>query len=180
MSEFRNIIYQSNKIAVGCSHTWGCGVEAEQTWPYLLDAMNFGVGACSSDYVARKLPTLIEKYQPTTVYVLWPDWTRFEYLKNGHYVQSLPTDKDRILFMETATDKWLQNNFLEQVDKVKNICSNIELIDMTLYDLIPFIDYSDKWPISKLGHHYSEEWHRWVANIFKNEAKCITDHRLFA
>jgi hypothetical protein len=40
---------------------------------------------------------------------------------------------------------------------------------MALYDLIPYIDHADRWPLSKLGHHYSPVWHQWVADIFKQK-----------
>jgi hypothetical protein len=92
----------------------------------------------------------------------------------------MATDSNRIYFMETATDEWLKNNFIKQMEIVKELCKDIKLIDITLYDLIPFIDHSDKWPLSKLGHHYNKQWHQWVANIFKNEAEWITNHRYFA
>lgn len=158
-----------NKLACGCSHTYGIGVQRDQAWPYLLGAQNCGVPGCSSDLITRTIPSLIEKYQPNVVYILWPDWTRFEYIENGKIQQSLPTDANRIKFMETATDEWLQDNFNQQVSLVKEYCkqSNVKLVDLTLYDLIPYIDHSDKWPLSKLGHHYSPEWHIWVADIFR-------------
>ena len=154
------------KLACGCSHTYGVGVEPEQAWPRLLGAINCGVPGVSSDYIARNMPLLLEKYKPTTVYVLWPDWTRFEYVEDGKVKQSVATDANRINFMDMATDEWLQDNFNKQVQTVKDLCKDITLIDMTLYDLIPFIDHADRWPLSKLGHHYNEEWHQWVADIF--------------
>ena len=160
-----------NKLAFGCSHTQGVGVEPTEAWPSLLDAINFGVNGCSSDFVARTAPGIIDKHKPSTVYILWPDWTRFEYMENGLYKQSLPTDANRIKFMEKATEEWLQDNFAKQVITVKDYCStnNIHLVDITLYDLIPYIDHADRWPISKLGHHYAPQWHTWVAEIFKNK-----------
>ena len=82
--------------------------------------------------------------------------------------------------METATDGWLQNNYIKQISLAREICKNIKLIEMTLYDLIPFIDHTDRWPVSKLGHHYSEVWHTWVADIFETKAEWIQNHRLFA
>ena len=158
-----------NKLAFGCSHTYGIGVNRNEAWPYLLGAENHGVPGCSSDLIARTCPTIIAQHLPATVYVLWPDWTRFEYTDNGRIIQSLVTDSDRIKFMETATDEWLQENFNTQVAKVKQYCNsvNAKLVDITLYDLIPYIDHADKWPLSRLGHHYSPLWHTWVADIFK-------------
>jgi hypothetical protein len=158
-----------NKLAFGCSHTYGRGVERDEAWPYLLGAKNYGVPGCSSDLIARTCPAIIAQHLPATVYILWPDWTRFEYTDNGRIMQSLVTDRNRIKFMETATDEWLQENFNTQVAKVKQYCNsvNVKLIDITLYDLITYIDHADQWPLSKLGHHYSPVWHTWVADIFK-------------
>jgi hypothetical protein len=167
----RNIIEHSDAVAFGCSHTWGTGVEANETWSYLLGAMNFGAEGVSADFVARIAPGIVEQYSPSCIYVLWPDWTRFEYQVGNEYKQSLPNHPDRIHFMEQATDQWLQDNFAIQQLKIQTMCQehNIKLIEMTLYDLIPYIDHADRWPLSKLGHHYSPEWHGWVAEIFRKK-----------
>lgn len=168
---YRNIIQSSHAMAFGCSHTYGVGVEANETWAYLLGAKNYGVPGVSSDFIARTAPGIIKQHTPTTVYVLWPDWTRFEYLDNNRYCQSLATDPNRVDFMEMATDEWLQNNFTKQQNTMRELCAdnNIKLVDITLYDLTPYIDHADRWPISKLGHHYSPVWHRCVADIFKQK-----------
>lgn len=158
-----------NKLAVGCSHTYGVGVDPQQAWPILLGAINCGVSGVSSDYIARNLPTLLEKYQPSIVYVLWPDWSRFEYIEHGEFKQSLATDSNRINFMATATDEWLQENFNKQVNTVKELCKGIQLVDMTLYDLIPYIDHADRWPLASDGSHFNHEWHQWVADIFNEK-----------
>ena len=157
------------KIALGCSHTFGIGVEKHEAWPALLGAVNYGVNGASSDLIARTLPDILEKEQPNTVYILWPDWSRFEYLKNGRWIQSHPTDPDRLNFMETHPEEWLRNNFAQKVKDVKQMCDdqNIKLHHMTLYDIIPYHDHADRWPLSKLGHHYSPEWHQWIANLFR-------------
>lgn len=155
-----------SKLAFGCSHTYGIGVKSTEAWPALLGATNCGVPGCSADLIARIMPALLIKHLPTTVYILWPSWTRFEYLKNGEYIQSLPSDSDRIYFIETATDAWLLDNFFKQQTLIRNICRDINLIELTLDDLVPYMDHSDQWPLSKLGHHYAPEWHQQVAEIF--------------
>ena len=169
-----------NSLAFGCSHTFGLGVKKIHAWPHLVGALNLGVTGVSSDFIARTISIELIKYKPNVVYILWPDWTRFEYYEDNKFKQSLLTDSNRIYFMETATEDWLQNNFIKQIDIVKDLCKDTKLIDMTLYDLITFIDHADTWPISRLGHHYNEQWHQWVADIFKNEAEWIKNHRLFA
>lgn len=170
MSNFRLPISKSNTAAFGCSHTWGVGVDRDQTWACRLNAMNFGVPGVSADFVARIFSDIHQQYKFDTAFVLWPNWTRFEYYKNQNWYQSLPSDKDRIYMMDTYNESWLKQNFQNQVNKVRNYCRahQIRIIDMTLYDLIPFIDHADKWPKSKLGHHNSEIWHGWVSDIFAN------------
>jgi hypothetical protein len=180
MNNFRNSIIQSSKIAIGCSHTYGVGVEETEAWPYLLDAMNFGRGGCSCDLIARTLPDLIELHKPTVIYMLYPDWSRFEYVDNDIPLCSYPTDKNRIYLMEKHNEEWLHQNFDEKVIAINETCryNNVTLVDMTLYDLIPYMDYADKWPISKLGHHYAPSWHNQVADIFSNALTNNIQHEL--
>ena len=170
MIESRHFITTSNKLALGCSHTYGVGVEPTEAWPCLLEASNFGTPGHSADYLVRHVPELITMYKPTVIYMLWPDWSRFEYIDNEKYCQSLATDNNRIKFMESHPDSWLLNNFQKQTQILQSLCdnNNIQLIGMTLYDLIPYIDHADRWPLSKLGHHYAPVWHQQVADIFKN------------
>lgn len=160
-----------DKLAFGCSHTYGIGVERNETWPYLLNAFNLGQPGVSSDYIARILPGNAKRYLPHTIYILWPDYTRFEYKEKGKICQSLVTDSNRIKFMDTATDEWLLNNYNVQVQFVKTYCieNKVKLVDLTLLDLTRFIDCADKWPLSKLGHHYGPVWHKWVADIFQKK-----------
>lgn len=167
--QFRNPTDHSESIALGCSHTWGVGVEANEAWPSILGAMNFGLEGASGDQVVRIANEQIPKHRPRIVYCLWPDWSRFEYVRDGKIYQSLPTDPNRIDFMSTHDDRWCRSNFSNNLQNLAKLCSehNARLIDMTLYDLIPYIDHADRWPLSRLGHHYSPEWHRWVADLFK-------------
>lgn len=168
MFERKNVI-DSNAVALGCSHTWGVGVEANETWSYLLNARNFGEPGCSTDFLVRHTPDIIKNYQPKVIYILYPDWTRFEIVENNTVKQSLPTDPNRIYFMATHDENWLKENFANQAGRLKSICQaeNIQLVEMTLYNLIPYIDHVDRWPVSKLGHHFGPVWHKWVADIFR-------------
>ena len=158
-------------LAFGCSHTFGVGVKPDEAWPALLGLTNCGRPGCSADYIVRTAPSIINEYKPSKVYILWPNYSRFEYYdeREDRIFQSLPSDKNRILFMQDWTEEKLLDNFSNKVTEMKNFCKqhNIKLIDLTLIDLIPYIDNSDRWPISKLGHHYAPEWHRWVADIFQ-------------
>lgn len=62
--QFRTSITDSNRIAFGCSHTWGVGVESNETWPCYINAKNYGVTGCSSDLISRISKQLISKKIP--------------------------------------------------------------------------------------------------------------------
>lgn len=166
---FRNTIGHSTRLAFGCSHTWGVGVESYQTWAHLLGAKNYGIGGASANQVTRIAKEITAREYPTDIFVLWPEWTRFEYVKNGRYQQCLATDSDRIYQMAAHSDEWCKKNFYDQIQSLQQFCCkrDVTIIDMTLYDLIPFINHADTWPISKLGHHYAAEWHQKVAGLFE-------------
>jgi hypothetical protein len=165
----KDVVNNNDSIAFGCSHTWGVGVEEKETWSYILGARNFGQGACSVDFISRLAPAIITEFKPRVVYVLWSEWRRFEITRNDIIYQSLPTDSDRIYYIETHNDIWCRENFKNKTSEFRLMCNekNIQLVDITLYNLIPYIDHADRWPVSKLGHHYAPEWHQWVANVFK-------------
>jgi hypothetical protein len=151
------------------------GVDAEEAWPYLLNAMNFGMPGCSTDFIARTALSIVQQHRPDTVYILWPDWSRFEYIRDGYYRQCLLGNRDRIEFMATHTEEWCKNNFQKQVRIINNICKdhNVQLISLSLDDLTKYIDHADRWPLSKLGHHYSPVWHQQIANIFLQNKNTI-------
>ena len=167
------------KLAFGCSHTYGIGVNPEHAWPSLLGAINYGVPGCSSDLIARTMPNILNKHQPSEVYVLWPDWGRFEYKEQGKIKQSLATDSNRIQFMSTATDEWLLSNFNKQVTTVKNLCSEIRLIHLTFFNLAPpLMEYACLYPKGRDNVHYDESFHRKVAEIFDNMSKNNIEYEL--
>jgi len=157
----------TSNIAFGCSHTFGIGVEPHESWPALLELMNFGKPGVSVDFIARTCEARIIEHSPECVYILWPDWTRFEYERDGRMHQSLPTDKNRREFMDKDND-WLRKNWLIGVCKIEDICKqhSAQLICLKLDDLETIIDHQDRWPPASDGSHFGPQWHRWVADLF--------------
>lgn len=156
----------------GCSHTWGVGNDYNEAWPYLLNSNNFGFPGGSINFISRVIQEIIQEYSLKKVYILYPNWTRFEYLRDDNkWDQSLPTDENRYKFKEQNDDKWLLKNHESNKNKIRQIChdSQVKLIDLELEDLHPIIDYPDKWPKARDGGHWGPQWHQWVAEIFKNE-----------
>ena len=60
-----------NKLAFGCSHTFGVGNNPEDAWPVLLGAINYGVPGSSTDLIARICEEKIQEYQANIVYAFW-------------------------------------------------------------------------------------------------------------
>ena len=158
----------NSSIALGCSHTYGVGVEPSQEWPNLLGATNLGKSGCSTDYCARTLEDYLKINTVETVYILYPNKDRFEYIKEGKVFQSCPTDPNRILFMETHDDIWCEQNYFNQRLTISELCCShgALLVDLELTDLTVIIDNADRWPIGTDGAHFGPLWHRWVADLF--------------
>lgn len=151
-----------NNLAFGCSHTYGIGNDPECAWPALLGLKNLGVPGGSTDLIARICEEPILKYAPDVVYILWPDWTRFEY--NGE--QILPQTHPHLY--RDKTDEELKQNRENKIIEVETICDRYKclLVDLYLEDLHSIIDHSDRWPLAQDNSHFGPQWHRWVADLF--------------
>ena len=74
------------KILVsGCSHTFGIGINEEDTWCNQFaqrisgsKVYNLALGGRSPDYVVRSIHKSIDVIKPNLVLVMWPDQSRFE------------------------------------------------------------------------------------------------------
>jgi hypothetical protein len=170
-------------ITFGCSHTDSTITDNPgEVWAEQLELMlpgstliNKGKSVVSADYIARIIPDILQEYKPECIFILWPDWTRFEYIdKSGKICQSLPTDNNRIYFMEEWTEEKLRDNFEIRRQEVINYCEklNIDVFELTLYDLIDIIDHADCWPNSSDNAHYDVHWHTLIAQIFRYKLHC--------
>ena len=168
-----SLIKNSDAAAFGCSHTWGVGVEYDQTWPWLLNASNFGFAGGSTDFISRNLSKIIEDYFLKKVYILYPNYTRFEFTKGNKIFQSLPTDPSRYLFRDKNSEEWLLKNHNKNKEYIKSVCyeKQVELIAIEFNDLHQYINYPDTWPKAEDGMHFSSQWHTWVAEVFKKYEK---------
>jgi hypothetical protein len=171
--EFEDIDYSKPRmLTFGCSHTWGDSNEQSDIWPEKLakklnlQLINLGQPGASVDYVYRIFSFAIKKFAPVAIFIYWPDWTRFEYIKDGRIFESLPNDSNRIYHMKTATEEWLINNFISKVNLIKEESKDIKLVHLSSYNLIPYMDHADRWPIAKDNIHFNFEWHQNLYSIF--------------
>ena len=107
-----------NVIVLGCSHTYGVGLENNQHWVHHLSQhnsnryryWNLGQPGASADKIVRILHGTEKLLDPKVIIVCWPAWSRRERLDRDPV--SVTSD-DELLKMENEhTDK---NNFLKNV-----------------------------------------------------------------
>lgn len=83
---FRQSEEQTTKrMAFGCSNTFGMEVENYSTWPFLLNAANFGVRGASPQTVSRLIRMWVPICKPDEIFVLLPEGGRREMYSNDHF-----------------------------------------------------------------------------------------------
>lgn len=110
---------KKNVVVLGCSHTFGEGLDDGDVWVDRLAAKsdndrlrwwNLGQPGASADKIVRILYASEKVLFPKIIIVCWPLWSRRERL--DIYEQSL-TSHDPLL--KTETDNTDRNNFLKNV-----------------------------------------------------------------
>lgn len=67
---------RTSKIGLGCSMTFGTGVEKHKTWPALLGYKNLGMPGIGVDGIYYNLVRLIEDFRPHKVIICFPNMER--------------------------------------------------------------------------------------------------------
>lgn len=176
------------RAAFGCSHTFGFELEESSTWPFLLNATNFGVTGASPQTVARLVNAWVPNSDIEEVLILMPVHERLE-IHNPlthtytpaianfvNYIAKTVYEKDRQhltvedLMLEFF-GKYEEMNVLdfernerihaECVERIEQACVGRKLIIKEMTD-VPPQDYQ-----SRDGTHSGEKWNRKVASIFK-------------
>jgi hypothetical protein len=110
---------KKNVVVLGCSHTFGEGLDDGEVWVDQLAAKtdlralrwwNLGQPGSSGDKIVRILYATEKVLFPKIIIICWPEWSRRERLEN------LPinlTSDNKLL--KTETDETDRNNFLKNV-----------------------------------------------------------------
>lgn len=107
-----------NVVVLGCSHTFGEGLEAHQTWSSqvaqksnkTLRWWNLARPGASADQMIRILYGTEKLLFPKLIIACWPAWSRRERLDD--FAQSLTSDSP---LLKTENDNTDRNNFLKNV-----------------------------------------------------------------
>lgn len=187
---------KKNVVVLGCSHTYGVGLEDNQHWVHFISKhktdrlryWNLGQPGASADKIVRILHGTEQLLFPEIVIVCWPLWHRRERL--DRYPESLTSDNELLKAETEHTDK---HNFLKNVFHVekfaeKNHCKTFHcfadesyqehikdlnvLKDYTLKNCWPYWDKFEQREQYKLpslaadGAHYGVEHHKRFAELF--------------
>lgn len=136
----------------GCSHTFGTGLELEDTWPYQFkelfikkeqlnsddcNLMNFAVGAHSNDYISRILMTQSRLIKPDMIIVYFTAKERTEYVSEYSVKEIGPWQinentalPEAISYYDYYTDELGHINMLKNILLLQYFCkhNNIDYI----------------------------------------------------
>ena len=163
--------YQTSRnMALGCSYTYGVGVEREEAWPYILEKLiksevyNFGVGGASLDTMSRVASYWIPKLKPEKIFIALEFIDRIElFLENKTWGKITPfVPKIEHLFLEEN----IYVNFHKNINLLKSICRDNGTKMIIIHEELPGTDRlgSDK-------SHPGPNWHNDVANLFYTKFK---------
>jgi hypothetical protein len=107
-----------NVIVLGCSHTFGEGLEEDETWASqvakesnkILRWWNLGQPGASADLMIRILYGTEKVLVPKIIVACWPAWSRRERL--DQIPQNLTSNN---ILLKTENDNTDRNNFLKNV-----------------------------------------------------------------
>jgi hypothetical protein len=189
-----------NVVVLGCSHTFGEGLEDDQVWVNIvakssnkiLRWWNLARPGSSADQMIRILYGTEKTIFPKIIIACWPAWNRRERL--DEYSQSLTSNNNFLKFESENTDR---NNFLKNVFFLEKFAektganalhcfaqdayeleSNLKVLkNYTIKNCWPEWDIRDareiitKFSVANDGTHYGIEHHKVFARVFLERFK---------
>jgi hypothetical protein len=110
---------KKNVIVLGCSHTFGEGLDEGEVWVdqlytlvdrRLLRFWNLGQPGASAEKIVRLLYSTEKVLFPKIIIICWPIWSRRERLEN--FPKNLTSGNE---LLKTETNETDKNNFLKNV-----------------------------------------------------------------
>ena len=113
---------KKNVVILGCSHTWGVGLETHETWAHKVSQhntdrlryWNLGQPGYSPEAVVRMLYRTEKTLFPNLIIIMWPEISRREWPSNEHreYPVNLMGTDEKLKYQDRDTD---MNVFLKSV-----------------------------------------------------------------
>lgn len=164
-NDISNLIDNPNKIiTIGCSYTFGQGLEEHETWSYKLSKLlnlpyiNLSWPGGAQEYVMWQIFNVITNLTYKHIFVVSPPIGRkfelrdFSFLNQNH-------NQYRI------QEKFESINSAEFDDfKLKTICKHYKINLINCYDY-GFVEDA-RWPLSRDTSHFGEKWNEHISNEF--------------
>ena len=114
----------AGKIALGCSQTFGIGIDKTETWPALLGYDNYGVPAIGVDAIFCNAKRIIELYQPKSMIIMFPNMDRrLLQFQKGDYYFRIPVLINHLEDLFDQDYYWIKSDELKQ--KISSECNEI-------------------------------------------------------
>lgn len=175
---------KGNILFLGCSHTEGIGLRAEDTWVHKVsqhfpdhNCYNLGIGGGGVDMVTRFLYNLSGLMRPEVVFILWPSIVRFETYEFCGLAD--PCDQMESPIMHGPWDMIKETMFLYSdyhsvqsymknraiVDLLKKVY-NFKLVEAEDNDLDILFSAGHPFPDEARDDHFPPSLHTALANEF--------------
>ena len=123
---------KKNVVILGCSHTWGVGLEPEETWAHRVSKhntdrlryWNLGQPGASAEACVRILYSCEKVLFPKIIIVMWPEISRRERLERSSPRNIMGVD-ERLRYEDEETDmcNFLKSVFFLEKFAEKNQCN---------------------------------------------------------
>jgi hypothetical protein len=167
--DFDSLIGKEIDVALGCSHTMGVGNPVECIWPSLLEKsrpypmLNLGLGAGTTDTVARILTNITGLFQINTVFIFWPEFVRFELYtdERANFIIPQNSQLEQIWNMDQQVSKqrFYKNKLI--VDLLGH--NTINLTNGLVFKEHRILDWA------RDGMHFGPETHKLIAKLFSEK-----------
>lgn len=186
---------KKNVAVLGCSHTFGQGLNDDEHWVHFLSQHNTNVlrywnlaqPGSSGDKVVRTLYGCEKIIEPRIVILCWPDWSRRERFERSPIDLSGSHETLRHETDETDLNNFLKNVFFVEKYGEKNNCKVFHCFAQESYhdhinglNVLEEQTISNCWPwwhktwqrelqsdnIARDGQHYGTKHHQRFAELF--------------
>ena len=179
---------KKNVVVLGCSHTFGQGLDDTEHWVHFLSQhntdrlryWNLGVPGASGDACVRRLWGTQNLLDPKIIIMCWPDESRREFSDSTHNT----SDQDVQNFLHNVF--WVQKFAEITHAKAIHCFAHTPIVHDDLDNCMVLKDYSiaNCWPywdkfkarelhakpsLAKDGLHYGVEHHERFAELFLNQ-----------